>query len=113
MAIDVHNRTAHLGVSPRPAFRGRSRGADVVVALCEYGFAVRGLPRMQVDTLASNTAIIRTASRARFVHEGRLRQAAWVNGEFTDEVILGILAADWAGGGSRQPGRGETLDTSS
>ena len=112
-AIDLHNRTAHLGVSLRPAFRGRGLGADVVVALCEYGFAVRGLHRLQVDTLASNTAMVRAAERAGFVPEGRLSQAAWVNGEFADEVILGMLAADWAGGGSRQPGEDETPDRSS
>jgi RimJ/RimL family protein N-acetyltransferase len=62
----------------------------VVVALCDYGFAVRGLHRLQVDTLASNTAMIRAASRAGFVPEGRLRRAAWVNGEFADGVILGM-----------------------
>ena len=104
-AIDLHNRSAHLGVSLRPAFRGRGLGADVVVALCEYGFAVRGLHRLQVDTLARNTAMIRAAERAGFMHEGGLRQAAWVNGEFADEAILGLLAADWNGGGSRQPAR--------
>jgi RimJ/RimL family protein N-acetyltransferase len=95
-AIDLHNRTAHLGLSLRPAFRGRGLGTDVVLALCEYGFAVRGLHRLQVDTLAGNAAMIRAAARVGFVHEGRLRQAAWVNGEFADEVILGLLAADWA-----------------
>ena len=47
------------------------------------------------------------------LHEGRLRQAAWVNGEFADEVILGMLAAGWAGGGSRQPGEDEIPDRSS
>jgi RimJ/RimL family protein N-acetyltransferase len=30
------------------------------------------------------------------VHEGTLRGAGWVNGEFTDEVILGLLADEWA-----------------
>ena len=103
-AVDLHNRTAHLGVSLRPAFRGRGLGADVVVALCEYGFAVRGLHRLQVDTLASNTAMIRAATQAGFVPEGRLRQAAWVNGEFADEMILGMLATDRASGGNRQTG---------
>ena len=107
-AIDLHNRMAHLGVSLRPAFRGRGLGADVVAALCEYGFAVRGLHRLQVETLASNAAMIRAASRAGFVHEGRLRRAAWVSGEFADEVILGMLAADWAKGGRHsQSGEGE------
>ena len=93
-AIDLHNRTAHLGLSLRPAFRGRGLGTDVVLALCEYGFAVRGLHRLQVDTLASNTAMIRAASRAGFVREGMLRGAAWVDGEFADEMILGLLASD-------------------
>ena len=80
----------------------------MVAALCEYGFAVRGLHRLQVETLASNAAMIRAASRAGFVHEGRLRRAAWVSGEFADEVILGMLAADWAKGGRHsQSGEGE------
>ena len=60
--------------------------------------AAGGLHRLQVDTLASNTAMVRAAERAGFVPEGRLSQAAWVNGEFADEAILGMLAADWAGG---------------
>lgn len=101
-AIDLHNRTAHLGLSLRPAFRGRGLGADLVLALCEYGFAVRGLHRLQVETLASNAAMIRAASRAGFVQEGRLRRAAWVDGEFADEVILGLLASEWAGGGTER-----------
>jgi RimJ/RimL family protein N-acetyltransferase len=95
-AIDLHNRMAHLGLALRPAFRGRGLGTDVVVALCDYGFTIRGLQRLQVDTLASNTAMIRAASRAGFVPEGRLRRAAWVSGEFADEVILGMLATEWA-----------------
>ncbi len=95
-AIDLHNRTAHLGLSLRPSFRGRGLGTDVVLALCEYGFTVRGLHRLQVETLASNAAMIRGAERAGFTQEGTLRGAAWVNGEFADEVILGLLAGDWA-----------------
>jgi RimJ/RimL family protein N-acetyltransferase len=62
--------------------------------LCHYGFAVRGLHRLQVDTLADNTAMIRAANQAGFVLEGTLRRAAWVNGEFLDEVILGLLAPE-------------------
>jgi len=105
-AIDLHNRRAHLGLPLRPAFRGRCLGTDVVVALCRYGFAVRGLHRLQVDTLASNTAMIRAASRAGFVHEGTLRRSAWANGEFADEVILGVLATGWAEGGTPADGPG-------
>ena len=68
----------------------------MVLALCKYGFTVRGLHRLQVETLASNAAMIGGASRAGFVHEGTLRGAGWVDGEFADEVILGLLANDSA-----------------
>jgi RimJ/RimL family protein N-acetyltransferase len=96
-SIDLHNRAAHIGLGLRPAFRGRGLGTDVVRALCEYGFSVRGLHRLQIETLATNTAMIQAAERVGFTPEGTLRQAAWVTGEFLDEVILGLLAADWAG----------------
>jgi len=109
-AIDPHNRSAHLGLSLRPSFRGRGLGTDVVLALCEYGFAVRGLHRLQVDTLASNAAMIGGAERAGFTLEGTLRGAAWVNGEFVDEVILGLLASDWTGARLRGTQQGALQD---
>jgi len=93
--IDVHNRTAHVGVSLFPELRGRGLGADVVKVLCHYGFNVRGLHRLQVDTLADNAAMIAAARAAGFSLEGTLRGSAWVDGEFVDEVILGLLATDW------------------
>jgi RimJ/RimL family protein N-acetyltransferase len=96
---------AHLGLSLWPVFRGSGLGADMVLALCEYGFAVRGLHRLQVDTLVSNTAMMRAASRAGFVREGMLRGAAWVDGEFADEVILGLLASEWEAGRTAGCGR--------
>jgi len=95
--IDLHNRMAHIGLGLRPAFRGRGLGTDVVRALCEYGFSVRGLHRLQIETLATNTAMIQAAERVGFTREGTLRLTAWVTGEFLDEVILGLLAADWPG----------------
>ena len=95
--VDQHNRSAHLGLSLRPSFRGRGLGTDVVRVLSRYGFETRGLQRLQVDTLADNEAMLRAATQAGFTREGVLRQADWVNGAFVDEVILGQLAAEWFG----------------
>ena len=94
--IDVHNRTAHVGISLRPAFRGNGLGADTVRLLCYYGFAVRGLHRLQIETLADNASMIAVATRVGFVPEGTLRRSAWVEGAFADEAILGMLASDWS-----------------
>lgn len=93
--IDAHNRSAHVGLALRPAFRGRGLAIDVVRVLCRYGFAVRGLWRLQIETLADNSAMLGTAAGAGFTREGLLRKAAWVDGAFVDEVVLGLLADDW------------------
>ena len=93
--IDAHNRKAHVGVSLRPAFRGRGLGTDVVQVLCHYGFVVLGLHRLQVETLSDNAAMIASATRCGFQHEGTLRGSAWVAGAFADEMVLGLLADEW------------------
>ncbi|GAA4766300.1 hypothetical protein GCM10023329_10580 [Streptomyces sanyensis] len=93
--IDDHNRSAHLGLSLLPASRGRGYGSDAVAVLCHYGFVVRGLRRLQLETLSDNLAMLRAAERNGFVREGVLRSSAWVLGEFLDEVLLGLLAQEW------------------
>jgi RimJ/RimL family protein N-acetyltransferase len=94
--IDLHNRSAHIGISLRPAFRGRGLGLDTVRVLCEYGYKVRGLHRLGLETLADNGAMIRTAERVGFVREGVLRSAAWISGQFLDEVVFGMLVEEWS-----------------
>jgi RimJ/RimL family protein N-acetyltransferase len=93
--IDSHNRAAHIGVSLLPAFRGRGFGSDVVGVLCAYGFSVLGLHRLQAETLADNRAMQRAAMKSGFVLEGTMRRSAWVDGDFVDDVLLGLLATEW------------------
>jgi RimJ/RimL family protein N-acetyltransferase len=93
--IDNHNRLAHLGLGLFESSRGRGYGADIVQVLCRYGFRVRGLHRLQIETLADNAAMIAAAHKAGFVLEGTIRRGAWVDGAFVDEVILGLLVDEW------------------
>ncbi|MER5349359.1 GNAT family protein [Kitasatospora sp. NPDC002551] len=93
--VDAHQRRAHLGLALRPAFRGRGLSGDIVRLLCRYGFTVRGMQRLQIETLADNLPMIKAATGAGFVLEGTLRQAAWACGAFVDEVVLGLLAPEW------------------
>jgi RimJ/RimL family protein N-acetyltransferase len=96
-AIDLHNRSAHVGISLRPAFRSRGFGVDVVRILCRYGFQVRGLRRLQLETLADNHAMIAVAEKLGFTREGMTRGSSWVNGRFCDDVIFGLLGEEFTG----------------
>jgi RimJ/RimL family protein N-acetyltransferase len=53
--IDLHRRQAHLGVVLARTRRGSGLGRDVVRVLCDYAFRLRGLHRLQVDTVKLNT----------------------------------------------------------
>jgi RimJ/RimL family protein N-acetyltransferase len=96
-SIDLHNRSAHLGLSLRPACRGRGLGEDTVRVLCRYGFAIRGLHRLQLETLTDNHAMIAAAERVGFTREGAARGSSWVNGRWADDVIFGLLDTEFGG----------------
>lgn len=93
--IDVHNRTAHIGVQLVAAARGRGLGREVVMLLCEYAFVHRGLYRVQLETLGSNVAMRQVAVACGFAEEGCRRQAAFVTGRREDEVVYGVLEHEW------------------
>ncbi|MFI9596352.1 GNAT family N-acetyltransferase [Nonomuraea sp. NPDC052265] len=93
--IDSHHRSAHIGLGLLPSCRGKGYGTDVVAVLCHYGFVVRGLQRLQIETLADNVAMLRSAERNGFVREGVLRSSNWVMGRFLDQVLLGLLVHEW------------------
>jgi RimJ/RimL family protein N-acetyltransferase len=95
--IDEHNRMAHIGVELRPAFRGRGLGLDAVRVVCRYGFALRGLHRLQLETLSDNHAMIAVAGKLGFTREGATRGSSWMNGRFMDDVIFGLLAEEFTG----------------
>ena len=110
--IDLHNRSAHIGISLLPSSRGRGFGTETLDLLAGYGFDVLGLHRLQLETLADNEAMIASAHKAGYRLEGTLRESGWVLGAFVDEVVLGLLATEWRSGAAREtrsggdPGRG-------
>jgi len=95
--IDLHNRNAHIGMGVLPEARGRGVGLDATEVLCRYAFRTLGLHRLQIETNVDNAAMLAVAHRAGFSREGTLRQAGWANGQFVDEAVLGLLAAEWSG----------------
>ncbi len=93
--IAAFERCAHLGISLLPEARGQGYGTEVIRLLCRYGFRSRNLRRLEVETLANNTAMRRTAEACGFVHEGTQRERAYDGDGFTDVVLYGLLRRDW------------------
>lgn len=95
--FDELSRSAELGLSLLPAFRGQGHGKDVLRVLVAFGFRTRNLRRVHLQTLASNTAALSAYTAVGFVEEGRLREHAWVEGAYNDVVLMAVLRAEWDG----------------
>ncbi|MFC4912492.1 GNAT family N-acetyltransferase [Actinomadura gamaensis] len=93
--IDLHSRSAHIGMTLRPAYRGRGLSTDVVRTICRYGFEIRGFHRIALETLTDNIAMRTAAERVGFTHEGTLRSSLWANGRFHNDELYGLLASEW------------------
>ncbi|QGN48992.1 GNAT family N-acetyltransferase [Micromonospora sp. WMMC415] len=93
--INAFNGHAHLGIALVPEARGQGYGTEVIRLLCRYGFRNRNLRRLELETLASNTAMRRTAEACGFTHEGTQREREYDGDGFADFVLYGLLRRDW------------------
>ena len=96
-AINHVHRTAELQIriGDRRA-RDHGIGTEVVRSLVQFGFRDLNLNRVSLHVFADNKRAIRTYEKVGFAHEGRLRQAAHIDGRYVDLLIMGILRDDIA-----------------
>jgi RimJ/RimL family protein N-acetyltransferase len=79
--------------------RGRGLGAEAVRLLLAHAFNDLGLHRVGLEVFPSNEPAIRAYEKAGFRREGVLREAALIDGERTDIVVMGALSGEVSGGG--------------
>jgi RimJ/RimL family protein N-acetyltransferase len=93
--IDPFNRFAHIGISLLGSARGQGYGQEMVSLLCQFGFRNRNLRRLEIETLASNTAMRQAAVACGFTHEGTQREREYDGDGYADVAIYGRLRSEW------------------
>lgn len=88
-------RNARIGFSLARHAQGQGYATEAVSAVLEYLFTTRGKHRVSACCDARNTASAALLERVGMTREGRLRQATWVKGEWTDDVLHAVLADEW------------------
>ncbi|GAB1691280.1 GNAT family N-acetyltransferase [Krasilnikovia sp. M28-CT-15] len=88
-------RQADLGFTLAPQHRGHGYATEAVTAVLDHLFRVRGLHRVSAECDARNLASARLLERVGFTSEGLRRQHTWAKGEWTDDLLYGLLATDW------------------
>lgn len=94
--MDVVAGTAVLGIMiGDKSYWGQGYGTDAVLTLCRFLFERFRLRRIQLDTWAGNERALKSYAKVGFQIEGRLRDAAFVNGQPMDQVIMGLLRSEF------------------
>ena len=70
-------------------------GTEVMTLLLRHGFATLNLNRIYLRVYAENKRAIRTYEKAGFVHEGRMRQAVYKHGAYSDVLFMSVLREEW------------------
>lgn len=95
--------SASMGVAIYdPEYLGKGYGRDAINTLLDWAFRIQNFKRIGLTCLATNERAIRCYEAVGFVHEGRMRQAEYVDGAYVDDVQMGILRGEWE---ARQRGR--------
>lgn len=74
---------------------GKGYGTDIIWTFMAYLFDQWNLNRLELDTWSGNQRAIHTYEKCGFQIEGCLRDGYYVNGQYHDKVIMGILKRDF------------------
>jgi RimJ/RimL family protein N-acetyltransferase len=79
---------------------GKGVGTAVTRQVVHLGFTRYQLNRIMLTVSELNTGGVKAYTKAGFVLEGRLRQAACRQGVFHDKLVLSVLKAEWLSQGA-------------
>ncbi|KAB1188379.1 MULTISPECIES: GNAT family N-acetyltransferase [Haloferax] len=78
-----------------PEYHGQGYGTDAVGCLVDYVFRTVDCHGLQAVTFDFNDASRGVLERLGFSREGRLREAAFVDGSYVDVLRFGLLRREW------------------
>jgi RimJ/RimL family protein N-acetyltransferase len=94
--IQAENRRALLGIIiGERAYWGQGYGTDAIRAMLGWAFGYLNLSRISLTVYEYNERAIRCYEKSGFRHEGSMRQARYLDGIYYDELVMGILRAEF------------------
>ncbi|MCR8644454.1 GNAT family N-acetyltransferase [Paenibacillus sp. N1-5-1-14] len=91
-SIDWKNRNAILGiVLAVTSDQNKGYGTESIKLMLNFAFQQMNLYRIQLHVNPKNAIAIHCYEKCGFQHEGRLRSHRFTEGEYGDDLIMGIL----------------------
>lgn len=74
---------------------GQGYGADALKTFLQFLFQQWNFHRISLDTWDANIRAIKSFQKLGFLCEGKLREARFVQGEYRDALIFGLLSSEF------------------
>jgi RimJ/RimL family protein N-acetyltransferase len=88
-------RQGEIGFTIAPAQQGHGYATEAAGLLLGYLFGARGKHRVHASCDARNAASAAVLERLGMRREGHLRASTWAKGEWTDDLLYGLLRDEW------------------
>ncbi len=97
LGLNLHENLmqAELGFTLAPAYQRQGYATEAVHGLLHHLFVERELHRVSAECDARNTASARLLERVGFTREGLRLSNTWFKGEWTDDLLYGLLRSDY------------------
>lgn len=97
IGVDTHENLmqADLGYTFAPEHQGHGYATEAVQRMVRHLFTDRGLHRVSAECDARNERSAKLLTRLGFRQEGHRVEHSWIKGEWTDDLLFGMLAEDF------------------
>jgi RimJ/RimL family protein N-acetyltransferase len=97
VAVHLHDNLlqAEVGFTLATPYQKHGYATEAVSAVLDRLFRLQGLHKVAGECDARNTPSAALMERLGFTLEGRLREQTFIKGEWTDDLIFGLLATEW------------------
>jgi RimJ/RimL family protein N-acetyltransferase len=96
--VDQQSRNAELGVFiGDKEFWGKGIGTKAISLMLDYGFKTLNFHRVYLRVFEPNKRGIHCYEKIGFKHEGAMREAYFLDGEYIDVLFMSILCDEWRG----------------
>ncbi|MEV6348920.1 GNAT family protein [Actinoplanes sp. NPDC051851] len=97
VAVRLHEnlQQAEIGFTLAAAYQKKGFASEAVGAVLDRLFRLQGLHKVTGECDARNVRSAGLMERLGFQREGLLRQQTFIKGEWTDDLLYGLLAEEW------------------
>jgi RimJ/RimL family protein N-acetyltransferase len=93
-----YHRLAMLGaVIGEPDYWGGGYGTDALTLIVDYAFDWLDMHKVWLGTTSANARVMRQMEKVGFALEARSRQESYMDGQWVDGLLYGLLREEWPG----------------